>query len=79
MSFRRSLSFKETEEELVKYYDENGQSEIAKAAMRFYKEHKNKIFIDNIKDIIHLITQPTQSIQPKRSGIPESKMQKLMK
>lgn len=52
MSFRRSISFADDEEELVNYFDNNGKSDIAKQAMKFYKENKDRVLTDSIIGII---------------------------
>jgi hypothetical protein len=60
MSERRSLSFDENEKDLLDYYDNNGKSKIGKLALRFYKENKDKIFINELKDLIGLL-KPTDN------------------
>lgn len=49
MSARRSLSFTEDENDLLKYFDDNGKSDIAKIALKFYIENKDKR--DGLNDI----------------------------
>jgi len=73
MSERRSISFDEEERELLNYFDSNGRSKIAKTAMSFYKEHKGKIFIDSIKDIIQILNVS------QKPQINDQKIQKLIK
>jgi hypothetical protein len=56
MSVRRSLSFADDEKELLKYFDENGKSDIAKEAMRYYKDNKEKPISDEMKlEIIKIL------------------------
>lgn len=52
MSFRRSLSFADDEEELLNYFDNNGKSDIAKEALKFYRENKDRVLTDSIINII---------------------------
>ncbi len=47
MSWRRSLSFANDEEDLKNDYDNNGGSRYAKDAMRFFKKYIDKICIVN--------------------------------
>lgn len=49
MSARRSLSFTEDENDLLSYFDDNGKSDIAKIALKFYIENKDKK--DGLNDI----------------------------
>jgi dephospho-CoA kinase len=76
MSQRRSLSFAENEKELLDYFDENGKSDIAKMAMNFYKNNKDKLILENITDILRLI-----SMQPRSQPTPNimDKLQKMLK
>jgi hypothetical protein len=45
MSWRRSLSFSEDERELVNHFDNNGKSDFAKEAMKFFLKFKDKLYI----------------------------------
>lgn len=45
MSYRRGLSFASSEKHLVDYYDNNGKSDFAKEAMKFFIRFKDKVFI----------------------------------
>lgn len=70
MSIRRSISFKETEDELLNFYDENGKSDIAKDAMKFYIKNKDKLIINNLSDLVPLISNNnTQKEVSKRANI----------
>lgn len=76
MSFRRSISFADYEEDLVKHYDKNGKSDFAKEAMKFYLRYRNKIAI--LPDSINLFKlQEIQHIS--KDNIIENKIKKLIK
>jgi hypothetical protein len=45
LSWRRSLSFAEDELELVNHFDNNGKSDFAKEAMKFFLRFKDKLYI----------------------------------
>jgi hypothetical protein len=45
MSFRRSLSFAEDEEDLVNHFDSNGKSDFAKEAMKFFLRFRDKLYV----------------------------------
>jgi hypothetical protein len=74
LSYRRSLSFAEHEEVLVNYYDNNGKSDFAKEAMKFYLRYKDRITIlpENV------FINSNQQIQNKDT-ILENKIKKLIK
>jgi hypothetical protein len=55
MSVRKSISFADDEIELLDYFETNGQSKIAKTALQFYKENKDKIFINSIGELVGLL------------------------
>jgi hypothetical protein len=50
----RSLSFKKNEEDLANEYDNNGKSEFAKSAMKFYLTNKDKIIINSLNELVSL-------------------------
>jgi len=79
MSYRRSLSFAEDEEELLKYFDSNGKSDIAKEAMKFHKEYKNRVITDTMIDLIKIIgfNKPNQEVI--KNNISQDKLSKLKK
>jgi hypothetical protein len=74
MSYRRSLSFAEYEEDLVNHYDNNGKSDFAKEAMKFYLRYKDRITI--LPEDISFIKR--QELQPNNNML-ENKMKKLFK
>ena len=55
MSIRRSISFEEGESELLEYFDDNGKSKIAKEAMKFYKDNKDRVLTDSIINVLKLL------------------------
>lgn len=64
----RSLSFKENEKDLAIEYDNNGRSEFAKMAMKFYLKNKDKIIINNLSELVSLFSsnkhkEPSNSIR----------------
>lgn len=66
----RSLSFKKNEEDLANEYDNNGKSEFAKSAMKFYLTNKDKIIINSLNELVSLFgnnqnnhKQPSNSIK----------------
>lgn len=63
MSIRRSISFKETEDTLLNYYDKNGKSDIAKDALKFYIKNKDKIIINNLGELAPLLNNNTNNTQ----------------
>lgn len=52
MSDKRTISFGKNEGELLQYFDDNGKSDIAKTAMQFYKENKDRVLTDAIVGIL---------------------------
>jgi hypothetical protein len=58
---RRSISFNKNEKDLLDYFDSNGKSDIVKEALKFFIKNKDKIIINNLKEIIPLITNNTVS------------------
>lgn len=83
MSFRRSLSFAEDEKEILDYFDNNGKSDVAKLAMIFYRDNKDKLMIDDIKQVIELLNQmqinlPSQG-RTQATDILKSQLNKLKK
>lgn len=81
MSCRRSISFAENEIDLVKYFDDNGKSDIVKLAMRFYIKHKDNILSDAMKVEILKLVGSVAIIPQAKSTTPElkSKFNKLIK
>jgi hypothetical protein len=69
MSVRKSISFADDEDDLLQYFIDNGQSKIAKTALQFYKDNKDKIipeYLVNLLTNIGSIQKPiTQDIQNK--------------
>jgi hypothetical protein len=61
MSYRRGLSFADDEKELVDYFDNNGKSDIAKEAMRFYKENKDNVLTEAAIKLLKMIGIGNQS------------------
>jgi hypothetical protein len=45
LSWRRSLSFSEDELELVNHFDNNGKSDFAKEAIKFFLRFRDKLYI----------------------------------
>jgi hypothetical protein len=81
MSYRRSISFADDEKELLEYFDENGKSDIAKEAMIFYRDNKDRVIspgvISLLKEIGIGATQQT-SERTQRPSIQE-KINKVKK
>jgi hypothetical protein len=76
MSYRRSLSFSEQEQELLKYFDNNGKSDIAKLALEFYRRNKDKVIPDGFIEMLRLL-KSTET--PKNTNEFQSKLSKLIK
>ncbi len=66
MSERRSISFNKNEHDLLKFYDENGKSDIVKIALKFYIENKDNVINEATLNIIKLLggSRPTQNTSP---------------
>lgn len=86
MSYRRALSFTENEKDLLDYFDQNGKSDIAKIALKYYMDNKDKVISDEMKvEILKLIgqlqTKPPQSSNgfPTKTHEIQDKLQKLIK
>jgi hypothetical protein len=61
MSWRRSLSFAEDELELVNHFDNNGKSDFAKEAMKFFLRFKDKLYLIPDGLSINQIHKPTKN------------------
>jgi len=61
MSWRRSLSFAEDEEELVGHFDNNGKSDFAKEAMKFFLRFRDKLYVIPDGLSIGHISKPVKS------------------
>lgn len=55
MSDKRTISFGKSEEELLQYFDTNGKSDIAKTAMKFYKENKDKVLTEAMVNLLKIL------------------------
>jgi hypothetical protein len=75
MSYRRSLSFSEQEQELLKYFDTNGKSDIAKEALYFYQKYKDKVIPEGFIELLKLIKPEI----PTSKTDMHSKLSKLVK
>lgn len=79
MSYRRSLSFSDNEKDLLDYFDNNGKSDIAKEAMKFYKEHKDNVITEGMIKLLKIIgINNSNNIIPKNNDI-QNKLMKLKK
>jgi hypothetical protein len=56
MSWRRSLSFADGEEHLLNEFDNNGKSDFAKEAIKFFIKFRDRVFI--IPDGVSIQNQP---------------------
>ncbi len=65
MSYRRSISFSENEKDLRDYFDNNGKSDIVKAAMRFYRDNKDKVLTDSVlNELMKMIGKKADYVEP---------------
>lgn len=79
MSVRRSLSFAEDEKDLVDYFDTNGKSDIAKEAMKFYKENKDNVLTDAMIKLLKMIGIGTHENHSQLQKTNINKINKLIK
>ena len=82
MSYRRHISFTDSEKDLVDFYDQNGKAKVAKKALEFYIENKDKLIIGSLSDVLQLVSNTSISKQTPPepySYISQNKLQKLIK
>ena len=79
MSYRRSLSFSEQEQELLTYFDSNGKSDIAKVALDFYQKYKDKVIPDGFMEMLKLLKSETSMTNTQNKIDIQSKFAKLVK
>jgi hypothetical protein len=79
MSYRRSLSFSEQEQELLSYFDTHGKSDIVKTALDFYKRNKDKVIPDGFIEMLKLLKSETPITNTRNTTDIQSKLNKLVK
>lgn len=75
MSYRRSLSFAEDEQELLEYFDTHGKSDIAKTALEFYRKYQDKVIPEGFIEMLKLLKTESNRTIPDA----QSKLSKLIK